>query len=289
MSILVYGGATGWIGQKILKSLLDSGETAKAGSSRLQYLGQIEQELDEYKPACVINCAGITGRPNVDWCEDHQDETILVNVAGNLNLASACRQRNIHLTIMATGCIYHYDETHPEGSGKGFTEEDEPNFSGSFYSKTKGIVEKILREYENVLVLRLRMPISDDLNHRNFITKITKYAKVVNIPNSMSVLHELLPIAIDMSKKRRTGVYNFTNPGVISHNEVLALYKEYIDPSFTWNNFSVEEHNKVVKALRSNNELDVTKLLKEYPDLPHISQSIVGVFQRMQKIEGKKE
>lgn len=32
-------------------------------------------------------------------------------------------------------------------------------------------------------MLRVRMPISDDLVARNFVTKITKYEKVVNIPN----------------------------------------------------------------------------------------------------------
>lgn len=99
------------------------------------------------------------------------------------------------------------------------------------------------------------MPISDDLAPRNFITKISKYAKVVDIPNSMTILHDLLPVSLDMTKKERKGVYNFTNPGTLSHNEILALYKEYIDPSFVWHNFSLEEQAKVIKAGRSNNEL----------------------------------
>ena len=47
--------------------------------------------------------------------------------------------------------------------------------------------------------LRVRMPISDDLHPRNFITKISKYERVVNIPNSMSVLHDLLPASIEMT------------------------------------------------------------------------------------------
>ena len=34
-------------------------------------------------------------------------------------------------------------------------------------------------------------------------------------------------------------MYNFTNPGAISHNEVLALYKKHVDPSYTWSNFTV--------------------------------------------------
>lgn len=70
------------------------------------------------------------------------------------------------------------------GSGIGFKEEDYANFRGSFYSNTKAMVEELLREYDNVCTLRVRMPISGDLaNPRNFITKIARYEKVVNIPN----------------------------------------------------------------------------------------------------------
>ena len=87
------------------------------------------------------------------------------------------------------------------GDGNGFKEDDAPNFSESWYSETKGeavlttwsvtvcvgYLEPMLRAFTTTLVLRLRMPISDDLNPRNFVTKILKYARVVNIPNSMTV------------------------------------------------------------------------------------------------------
>jgi hypothetical protein len=36
----------------------------------------MEQEIDRIKPTHVIVAAGLTGRPNVDWCETHQEETI---------------------------------------------------------------------------------------------------------------------------------------------------------------------------------------------------------------------
>jgi len=36
-----------------------------------------------------------------------------------------------------------------------------------------------------------------------------------------------------------TGIYNFTNPGAITHNQILALYKKHVDPSYTWENFTV--------------------------------------------------
>ena len=137
-------------------------------------------------------------------------------------------------------------------------------------------VEELLKEYNNVCTLRVRMPISSDLsNPRNFITKITRYDKVVNIPNSMTVLDELLPISIEMAKRNCRGIWNFTNPGVVSHNEILEMYRDYIDPKFKWQNFDLQEQAKVIVAPRSNNELDMTKLKYEFPELLSIKDSII--------------
>lgn len=207
-------------------------------------------------------------------------------MVGTLGLYDACEKRGIHCTSFATGCIYSYDESHPMGSGKGFTEEDPPNFAGSFYSQTKGYVDQLTGTFpKTLLVLRLRMPISDDLSPRSFVTKICKYRKVVDIPNSMSILHDLLPLALQMANAGLTGRYNFTNPGVISHGEVLALYQRHVDPSFWWEHFTLEEQAKVLKAPRSNNELDASKL-KAAADslgvsLPGIKEAFEACFARM--------
>lgn len=234
------------------------------------------------KPTRVLNAAGVTGRPNVDWCESHKEETLRVNVIGTLSLADLCDARGIHLTVYATGCIYEYDAAHPLGSGVGFREAELPNFKASFYSETKGYVDQMLKHYRNVLTLRVRMPLSDEYEHpRSFITKITHYQRVVNVPNSMTILDELLPISLDMSLKKLTGVFNFTNPGAISHNEVLALYKELIHPAFEWTNFSLEEQAKILAAGRSNNELDVSKLLEHYPHIQEIHVGMRALFERM--------
>lgn len=263
--------------------MLDGTEVLIA-DSRLQNRESVAKELDEIKPTHVLNAAGITGRPNIDWCEDNKQATMRTNVIGTLNLADLCDERGIHCTVYATGCIFVYDEKHPEGSGIGFTEEDTPNFDGSFYSQTKSYMEPMLKEYPTCLILRVRMPVSDDLFHRNFVTKIAKYEKVVNIPNSMTILHEMLPASLAMAKKGLTGVYNFTNPGVISHNQVLDLYTKYIDPTYTYQNFTIEEQAKVIKAPRSNNELDTTKLLKDMPEgivINDIYTAFDLCFQRM--------
>jgi len=265
----------------MVQLLKEQGKEVHVSSARLENRTDVESDILRFKPKYILNCAGVTGRPNVDWCEDHKQETIRSNVIGTLNLCDVAFLHHIHITNFATGCIFEYDDEHPMHSGVGFKEDDAPNFDKSFYSMTKGVVEELLRSYPNVLTLRVRMPISDDLEPRNFITKISKYERVVNIPNSMTVLHDLLPIAIDMSEKELKGVINFTNPGVISHNEILDLYKQYIEPKFVYKNFSLEEQAKILKAGRSNNELDTTKLISLYPSIPHIHESIKGVFQRM--------
>jgi dTDP-4-dehydrorhamnose reductase len=93
----------------------------------------ILKEIELYKPTHILNACGVTGRPNVDWCETNKIETLRTNVIGTLNLADICNEKEIHHLLYATGCIFEYDENHKIG-GKGFLEEDEPNFHGSFCS-----------------------------------------------------------------------------------------------------------------------------------------------------------
>ncbi|KAL8129822.1 hypothetical protein V2J09_018977 [Rumex salicifolius] len=276
---LIYG-RTGWIGGLLGKLCEKQGIPFEYGKGRLEDRSSLVADINTTKPTHVFNAAGLTGRPNVDWCESHKPETIRVNVAGTLTLADVCRENGLLMMNFATGCIFEFDAKHPLGSGIGYKEEDKPNFTGSFYSKTKAMVEELLKEYDNVCTLRVRMPISSDLNNpRNFITKISRYNKVVNIPNSMTILDELLPISIEMAKRNLRGIWNFTNPGVVSHNEILEMYKNYMDPDFKWANFTLEEQAKVIVAQRSNNEMDASKLKAEFPELLPIKESLIKLVQ----------
>jgi dTDP-4-dehydrorhamnose reductase len=260
-------GATGWIGSQ-LQAIFEA-EPGRfrvfATKQRLDNFDMATLELDIICDDidCVVNCAGLTGRPNVDWCETHTHEVIRTNLIGTLAMMEVCEKQRVHLINMATGCIFGYDDAHPIG-GPVFSEDDEANFDGSFYSLTKGMVDKLAPYYENTLHLRLRMPISCDGNPRCFVTKIRSYAKVVNIPNSMSVLPNLLPLVPLMVERRLVGRLNFVNPGPISHNEILDMYKEIIDPKFSYTNFDLEEHDTVVVAKRSNNTLDTGRIEKEF-------------------------
>lgn len=156
-SYLIWGG-NGWIAQHLLMHLQSRGEQVESTTVRMENREAVAAELDRVKPSHVLNCAGCTGRPNVDWCEDNKEATVRSNAIGTLNLTDLCYQKGIHVTVFATGCgliyphkfpmlicstgIYAYDDAHPIG-GPGFKEDDTPNFGESFYSYTKSRVEDV--------------------------------------------------------------------------------------------------------------------------------------------------
>jgi dTDP-glucose 4,6-dehydratase len=284
MRILVYG-SKGWIGKQFVNLLITENIEFFEGKSRVNCIDDVNNEIDKLKPTNVISFIGRThGKMNdkvfttIDYLE--QEGKLVENIRDNLFspiiLADLCSKKKIHYTYLGTGCIFKFDKEHPFGEEKnGFTEKSEPNFFGSSYSIVKGFTDQLMSLYkDNVLNLRIRMPITGEKNERNFITKIVNYDKICSVPNSMTVLPELLPCVIEMLKSKITGNMNLTNPGLISHNEILSMYKEIVNPLFTWKNFSQEEQRKILAADRSNNFLDTNKLTNLFPNIKNIKDSV---------------
>ena len=288
MRVIVYGGK-GWIGQKLVNMLHD--HCVRVSEYRLDNLDDIEKEISEFSPthiACVIGRThGIyrgTKYTTIDYLE--QPGVIRENVRDNLfcpiALAILSQKYNAHLMYMGTGCIFKYTKPiDTDEKQQQFTEDDKPNFFGSSYSVVKGYTDQLMHLFDNVLNILIRMPITDEYNPRNFITKITNYEYICSIPNSMSVLDELLPCVVKMMDNKTSGTINLTNPGTITHNEILSMYREIIDNNFVWKNFSTDEQRKILDADRSNNHLDTRKLEEMFPSVKHIRDSVYDVLIRM--------
>lgn len=295
---LIYGHK-GWIGGQFI-SLLENKQNKVdilyvLAKARVDDTSSMLKELDTIKPTHIISFIGRTHGTigdkeytTIDYLE--QPGKLVENVRDNLfspiSLALACKERNIHYTYLGTGCIFSYKEIEEfDLNDTGFNEEDLPNFFGSSYSLVKGFTDRLMHQLDDtVLNLRIRMPIVDEDCPRNFIKKITNYKKICSVPNSMSVLPELLPIALRMIKNEVCGTVNLTNPGVISHNEILEMYKEYVDSSFTWENFSIEEQRKILACERSNNLLDTTRLEALAPEVRPIKEAVREVLKNYKKI-----
>ena len=289
MKVLIYGG-DGWIGNQVINLL--SVHTVVKGKVRAENIEDLEDEIKLVNPTHIMSFVGRTHGSigdkeytTIDYLEQKGKikENVRDNLYSPLVLAILAKKYQIHFTYMGTGCIFEYNELHPFGKEiNGFTENSSPNFFGSGYSVVKGYTDKLMHLFaDSVLNVRIRMPITSDYNPRNFVTKIINYEKICSVPNSMTVLTELLPLMIDMAEKKITGTINLTNPGLITHNEILDMYREIVDENFTWTNFTVEEQTKILATGRSNNYLDTTRLQSLYPNVLDIKSAVKKCLEQM--------
>jgi 3,5-epimerase/4-reductase len=276
MKVLIFGGK-GWIGQQFCDVLTLRGINIVHSQCRADDEFSVEAEILQITPDRVISLIGRTSGPGfttIDYLEQKGKvrENIKDNLFGPIVLAALCQRYKVHLTYLGTGCIF---DGYKINESTGYTESDKPDFFGSSYSVVKGFTDRLMHLYDDsVLNVRIRMPIVANPHPKNFITKIMTYKKICSIPNSMTVLPELIPMAVDMMINGITGTINLTNPGLISHNEILEMVKEIIDPNLVWENFTREEQSKILLADRSNNLLNTNKLKELYPQVLPIKESI---------------
>lgn len=274
MKYLIFG-RRGWLAQKF-NDFLENSEISEVDITDLK---AINKELDEKKPEIVINAAGRTGRPNIDWCEEHKFETVAGNVTGPLNILQACQEREIYWVHLSSGCIFQGEGP----DGKGFKEDDEA-VPPSFYSWTKYWADSILKNFP-VLIVRLRMPIDVEPNHRNLIDKLIKYPQVIDDENSITVIPDLLDAAKQLIDKKRTGVYHVVNPGTISPSKIMQLYKEIVDPDHQFKVIADADLYKqnLAIAKRANCILNTDKLQKQGIYLKAIQERIIEVIKEYKK------
>lgn len=231
MKILILG--RGWLGTRIVASLPNA-VFALVGID-IANLGNMCAVIADERPDVVVNAAGKTGRPNVDWCETHRAETWRSNVVGALNVAEACAAHRTYLLHLGSGCIFNGLDPRardPFSSvcGEGWREDDYANPEG-FYARTKYAADLMLSQLPNVAVVRLRMPISSVPHPRNLITKLAGYKQVIDVGNSVTVVDDLLLVLQGLIERRATGIFHACNPGAVSHREIMSLYRELVDPA----------------------------------------------------------
>jgi 3,5-epimerase/4-reductase len=288
MKILFYG-ANGWIGNMIVNKWKELYPEHTIIISKTRVIPQnIYEIVEEIKNADrVFSTIGRTsggGIPNIDYLEDHLNENVRDNLFAPIFLAQLCREKDKHFSYIGTGCIFSRNTRQNDYV---YDEADMPDYFGSAYSVVKGYTDTLMKTfYNNVLNFRIRMPITDDLNSKNFIVKISKFEKICNYPNSMTYLPNIIPIMIKMCVGEIVGTYNMVN-GSISHKEILDLYKEIIDSNHTYKLIEEEELNSILKSKRSNNILSNKQLIKyccdEGINLFSMEYSIIEALTKMKK------
>jgi dTDP-4-dehydrorhamnose reductase len=288
-------GASGYVGQAFATELQRRGwefrAVTRAAVDYTRFVPLLEL-LRALQPKFVVNCAGFTGKPNVDACETAKADTLLGNTLFPQTVAHACAAAGIPWGHVSSGCIYAgakladaTGQIRPEkdlmapGARSltlqqpervhGFTENDPPNFSFrdgpcSFYSGTKALAEEVLAGVGRSYLWRLRIPFDEQDNARNYLSKVQRYARVYDNINSVSHRGDFARAALDLWDKRAPfGIYNITNPGWITTRQVVELVQRHLklDRTFEFFTDDTEFYSGAARAPRSNCVLDISKLL----------------------------
>jgi len=267
MKKLAILGASGYVGTAMRKHCDTQGFSYVAlGRSHTANPEVLQKALVECKADYLINCAGYTGKPNVDACELHKTECLEGNGVLPGIVRQACERVEIPWGHVSSGCIFTGRRT----DGDGFREEDPPNFSFrqnncSFYSGCKALGEEVLEGAEQCYIWRLRIPFENTANPRNYLQKVMSYERLLDAENSLSNLHEFVAACVDSFRlKIPYGVYNLTNPGSVTTKEVVELIRQsgVYSKNFVFFDDESQFMRIAAKTPRSNCVLDSSKAIQ---------------------------
>jgi dTDP-4-dehydrorhamnose reductase len=287
-------GASGYFGQAFEKELIRRQLPYRSIARReVDYtrFDELVSLLRKTGASFVINAAGFTGRPNVDACETARAETLQGNTLLPLTIAHACAAVGITWGHPSSGCIYSgayvsqggkttlerdlsrpelkaLAETAPERF-RGFTEDDEPNFTFrrppcSFYSSSKALGEEAIKPLANCYVWRMRLPFDEQDNPRNYLSKLLAYPKIYDNVNSFSHRVDAVKACLDLWElKAPLGIYHITNPGFLTTRQVVAGIQKTLQPKRAFEFWASDEefYKHAAKTPRSNCILDVSKVV----------------------------
>jgi dTDP-4-dehydrorhamnose reductase len=291
--ILLLGG-TGYVGTAFAAELRSRGRAFVALSRRDADYTRFDvlfNWLKANRPDFVVNCAGYTGKPNVDACETARADTLVGNTLLPAVIGHACAALGIPWGHVSSGCIFagakvrddaglwrvekdlnrpwirELAARHPERF-RGFSEDDAPNFSFrdgpcSFYSGSKALGEEAVAGGGTAYVWRLRIPFDHEDNGRNYLSKVQRYAKVYDNLNSLSHRGDFAKACVDLFEKgAMPGVYNVTNPGWVSTRSVIAKIERRLNPGRKFEFWESDEefYRTAAKTPRSNCIMDTSKL-----------------------------
>jgi 3,5-epimerase/4-reductase len=217
---LIFG--KGYVGTRLQEFL-----NCPIAEDRIRNFGDVQAAIDKYRPKVIINCIGFTGATNVDDCEKDIDRTLQANTFVPLLLAEAAFRNQLKFVHISSGCIYHYDYK----KQKPISESLPADFHDLFYSRSKIYVENALQSLVkkgDVLILRIRVPLDNRKHPRNLLDKLVRYARVIDVPNSVTYIPDFLKAFKHLIRINAKGIYNVVSKTPLSYPDLLKAYQKCV-------------------------------------------------------------
>lgn len=223
MKILITGSA-GFVGKNIfhyLSSLHEVFGVSRRTGETTTYQGDITKDeifniLDKINPNVIIHSAALT---NVDYSEEHLEETWLQNVAGTWNLISWCEKNKKKMIYISTDYVY-------PGKINNYDEESELE-PVNVYGKTKLAAEYLVKNLPNFAILRPTVIFGYDKLGTNFLMQMLNLKESRKIcddqisnPTDIGVLCEYVKRIINQDIR---GLFVATGPETIDRYKFALL------------------------------------------------------------------
>jgi len=197
-------------------------------------LDQIRSVLSGTEFDLLINCAALT---NVDYCESHRDEALLVNAQAPRLLAEICAEKSAKLVHISTDYVFDGKQDTP------YIEEDPPA-PLSIYAESKlGGEQEVLAVSPKNLVVRLSWVFGPDkpsfidqiIQRAGESDSVTAVADKFSSPSYTTDVANWLRLALDSEAQ---GILHLCNSGTCSWQE--------------WAQFAIDVCHRVGMAVKAD-------------------------------------
>jgi len=242
MNVLVIG-ASGFIGSSLVGQLSVRNRVlgtfcnrAVRGLVRLDMrnIGEIEDVARSFHPHVILVSAA---NPNVEYCEEHRDETWETNVKGTENVAKIAQRVEAKLVYFSSDYVF-------DGKDGPYGEGDTPN-PISAYGKQKLASEELVRQMlEDHLVVRTTVVYGWEAEEKNFVMRMIRRLRnghSMRVPNDQvgtpTYVDNLAAAVTELIEKDKQRTYHIVGPDLLDRYsfakvvaEVFSLNPELLIP-----------------------------------------------------------
>ena len=281
---ILVSGANGQVGSELrdLADLKDNVEFLFLGRDEfpLHDLSKIKHVLLNEKPDVLINCGAYTA---VDAAETDQENAFLINASAVQTMASVSKEISCRFIHVSTDYVFNGNTTEPYTIDH---QTDPVSIYGA--SKQKG-EELALQVNPQTIIVRTAWVYSS--YGKNFVKTMLRLMDtkpeigVVNdqigSPTYAADLAEVLK-TIALAESPSSGIYHYTNEGVISWYDFALAIKELHGSACVVNPIPTSSYPTPAKR-PAYSVLDNSRIFKEFPSLqPHFwKDSLKRCLQQM--------
>jgi dTDP-4-dehydrorhamnose reductase len=263
---LIFVIGSGLLGSEVIKAFRAGGyevtgtynSKPKDGAVRVDISDRVSVAgaIKTLEPEAVIHTAALT---NVDYCEDHRQESMEVNATGTRNVAEACRYSGAKLVYVSTDFVFNGE--------KGMYREDDPVDPLSVYAYTKLLGEYYTRGLEDSVIARTSVVYGNE--RQNFVSWVrdslkagTKIKVVTDQFNSPTFSTDCAEALLALIKENASGTFHTAGSERLSRYEFARKIADHYgaDASLIEPVDSTAFKQKAKRPMDSS--LDVSKVSK---------------------------